>query len=138
MTTYDLPSAMVSVDLDRDHREDLVGNHDGWDKVGYYLRDGNELLPEALSGIVANDVMNPQALSAGDINGDGCTDIAVASNSLGLSILKGQNCFPPRQTPRVTCGLTKPAAGLSVASLPATGGRSAATRTRQGVPLANQ
>ncbi len=88
----DLPLAMISRDFDGDGLDDLLVEHHGWGKVGLYLQSNGTLAAESLFGTPSASGFNPQAFSAGDVNGDGCTDVAMADINFGLVILRGKNC----------------------------------------------
>ena len=85
--TYDNPSALAVHDVDQDGKQDLVVGHMGWDSVGRYMGlDDGLSTEEQLSSVPFKGIS--KALALGDLNRDGCTDIAVA-NTFGMSVLYG-------------------------------------------------
>lgn len=91
---------MVGVDLDTDGKEDLLVGHSNWGQVGYYLQgDGalatNEInVPlSAFAGFQVDGSIGPDSMAAGDLNSDGCTDVAVAARYNGLQVFMGENCM---------------------------------------------
>lgn len=100
LDSYDIPEAVISADLDRDGRQDLVTLHGGWMNLGYYLQgEGGVLASEKLAPVPPASHYNTQGLAAGDVNGDGCTDVAIADYISDLTVLIGQNCHEPSPRP---------------------------------------
>ncbi|GHA72819.1 hypothetical protein GCM10007067_06770 [Lysobacter bugurensis] len=96
LQSYDIPSASISTDLNRDGRDDLVVLHGGWSNVGFYMQGPNGLQPERLFAAPVSSHPNPQGLGAGDVNGDGCSDVAYANSNQGVVLLYGKNCGLPK------------------------------------------
>jgi hypothetical protein len=93
--TADIPNGMLAHDLDRDGREDLVVGHRGWFQIGRYM--------QGLVGLDTTEVSTPApfdadsyALAAGDLNEDGCSDVAIADHNSGLVTLYGSGCSKAR------------------------------------------
>jgi len=82
--------ALSAADLDHDGDIDLLGAPFGGTAVEYYLQSGP-------MSWVKKTVATPDSgygLAAGDIDGDGCTDVAVADYYEDLVLLKGSGCTP--------------------------------------------
>ncbi|MBL8300442.1 MAG: VCBS repeat-containing protein [Rhodanobacteraceae bacterium] len=94
LASYQVPSTVESTDLDQDGRDDLAVLHSGWSRLGFYLQGEAGLEPEQLVAIPYQSHYNQQGLAFGDLNGDGCTDAAVALNSDGVVTLSGHDCAP--------------------------------------------
>lgn len=91
INTYDNPGVLIAHDFNLDGRKDLLVGHNGWDQVGIYQGGSTGLSTiERRWGVRFSGDSN--TLTIGDINHDGCTDVAVAS-SFGLSLLYGR-CVP--------------------------------------------
>ena len=89
LPTDDRPGVMQGEDIDGDGDDDLVVLHQG-DGVGVYLQEQNDLQPETTYGFYGGD-----AFAIGDLNSDGCKDIAYAVRSLGLYVYHGNGCQQP-------------------------------------------
>jgi hypothetical protein len=87
--SYDSPQAIDSVDLDGDGRSDVVTLHDYTPQAGVYLqRSDGTLGPEQLVPTPSStSYYHLQALSFGDVNGDGTTDVVFADRETGLVVL---------------------------------------------------
>jgi len=95
ITRYSSSGPMIAVDLDRDGRTDLAKAHTGWSYIGYYLQNSEGLAPETL--INAYQSMGRlYYFAAGDLNHDGCVDLAIARGSQSPVFVYGQGCAPPR------------------------------------------
>lgn len=94
LQTYDIPASLTAGDLDRDGRPDLVVGHSGWFAVGYYTQETGSFDAERRHGVIAPQAS--QGLAIGDINNDGCGDVAVATayDSDSLKVMFGHNCQP--------------------------------------------
>lgn len=110
---------MIATDLDRDGRTDLAIAHTGWGYVGYYLQTDAGLTPETVvEAYQLHGRLN--YFAAGDLNNDGCRDLAVARVSGSPVLLYGQGCVRRRVLSRplpaieaarpigVTTGLASP------------------------------
>jgi len=84
--THDAPVGVLARDLDRDGHDDLVvGSTDG--SVGVQLQGGTyaSLGGPAFAG-------DSSSLAAGDLDNDGCTDVAYTTATGGVAIAYGSNC----------------------------------------------
>lgn len=89
LATFDLPTGLLTHDLDGDGRLDLVVPHTAWSAVGRYMGGASGLARgERLSNVTVNSI-DDNAAALGDVNGDGCSDLVVAS-ALGLGVLHGR------------------------------------------------
>ncbi len=95
MWTYDLAVALTAVDLDHNGYQDLMLAHGGWHALGYYLQIHEGLEPERGAELPYATWYTPHGIDAGDIDGDGCSDAAVADYNHGLLLLKGTGCLEP-------------------------------------------
>lgn len=86
---------MIATDLDRDGRTDLATAHTGWSYIGYYLQTSYGLASEVLINAYQS-AGRKDYFAAGDLNHDGCVDLAIARVSQSPVLLYGQGCAPPR------------------------------------------
>lgn len=96
LESYDIPEPIVLADLDGNGLDDIVTVHGGWYKMGYYLQGPNGFEPETLVSVAISSFPTSHyrndGLAVGDINSDGCRDVAIADSIYGLLILTGSNC----------------------------------------------
>lgn len=92
---YSSSGPMIATDLDRDGRTDLATAHTGWSYIGYYLQTSVGLMPETLINAYQN-MGRTDYFAAGDLNHDGCVDLAISRWSQSPVLLYGQGCAPPR------------------------------------------
>jgi hypothetical protein len=91
LTSYDIPSAVVATDLDRDGRTDLVVAHGGWNELGVYRGTAAGTLgSETLFPIPYASDYPSRALAVGDVTGDGRPDVLLADYNNGLVLLRGR------------------------------------------------
>jgi hypothetical protein len=84
--SYDIPGAVVISDANGDGTQDIILTHGGFEALGVYLQgSGGALMPEQLYPL-SSPSYNPHCLAAGDINGDGFTDVVVAHYDYGLVV----------------------------------------------------
>lgn len=91
LASHDIPATIEAVDLDRDGRDDIGVLHSGWSRLGFYLQGTSGLGSEQLVTIPYQSHYRQQGLAFGDLDGDGCTDAAVALDS-GVATLAGYGC----------------------------------------------
>lgn len=92
---YPSSGPMIATDLDRDGRTDLATAHTGWSYIGYYLQTSAGLAPEILINAYQN-MGRKDYFASGDLNHDGCVDLAIGRWSQSLVLLYGQGCAPRR------------------------------------------
>lgn len=99
-STYDSAVTVLGRDMNSDGRDDLLVLHSGWSSVGYYqqaMRGGQSWLHDEVkyyqrqSGLPTDD-----AIAVGDLNHDGCLDVATSDYNYGLQVHHGQNCLRVR------------------------------------------
>lgn len=93
LPSYDNPGILLAHDLDRDGRDDLVVVHTGWSSLGFYLQGESGMGGEQRIDNLQTQMVNPHGLAAGDVDGDGCGDVAFVSEGY-LHLLYGQDCHP--------------------------------------------
>ncbi len=104
-TAYMHPEALLSADLDRDRLTDLLSpqfsSGTAWYYMQVYLQRDGMLEPLASPGppLGENFTPNEKQLAAGDLDSDGCTDVAMPNGQSGVTIFHGMNC---RQMAAVT------------------------------------
>lgn len=109
LATGDRPTAMQVTDIDGDGDDDLLVLHAG-DGIGLYLRDAGTLQPEVLTGFYGGTT-----LAVGDLNSDGCKDIAYAVANQGLTWQYGTGCQQPAvQLPDMAVALAASRASVTV------------------------
>jgi hypothetical protein len=95
LNSYDIPQTLRVADVNGDERDDVLVLHGGWERLGVYLQGDNGLEPEILFNIPYASNYSAEGLAVGDINSDGCLDVAIADHNYGLVTLLGENCLPP-------------------------------------------
>lgn len=88
------PEQILTTDLDSDGRADLL-MLDGY-SLRYLLQREGTFPEETFIGVGNAIGFESGRLASGDLNGDGCPDVAVASISDGLVVLEGANCSDRR------------------------------------------
>ena len=97
--TFDLPSDLAVVDLDGTGGNSVLVLHRGWSTLSIYSTDANGLSLGEMVSVPYGDY-GPNALATGDVDGDGCPDVAVAGGGSNLVVLRGQQCeSSPDTTP---------------------------------------
>ena len=93
--TYDNAEALTTADLDHDGYTDVLTMHGGWYRMGYYLQGRQGLAAESGAYVPYATQYSQHGLATGDLNGDGCTDAAIADYNNGLLVLAGNFCHEP-------------------------------------------
>ncbi|MDQ4039773.1 MAG: FG-GAP-like repeat-containing protein [Actinomycetota bacterium] len=93
---------LVVTDLDADGDPDVATVNSGNESTAVLLNDGSGVLGAAtvLPAETISNLLNQVAIAAGDINGDGNVDIAVANRSgkdMGVYFGRGNGVFDPQQ-----------------------------------------
>lgn len=86
-STYDIPQAAATADMNGDGLDDLVVMHGIWKAIGIYVQGVGGFDKEALFPIPVAD-MYPKSVALGDLNTDGKVDVAWTDSGGGLSIEK--------------------------------------------------
>lgn len=94
--TWHYPTALLTADLDGDRASDLLIDHPGWD-LSYHLgRDswlgGSVVVNDRYQTDIVTQGDGPQVISVGDLNGDGCKDLARAEIYAHLMVYFGVGC----------------------------------------------
>ena len=103
---FDGPADMVSADMNNDGKDDLLVLHGGWSSVGYQQQVAGGLEEEFKYYTLQSGNPRSPSIAVGDLNNDGCRDIALADYNHGLIVLPGQRCLrrsndsQPRVPPR--------------------------------------
>lgn len=93
---FDIPAEMLGVDMDGDQHDDLVVVHAGWRSIGVQYQRNGRFEPEVKFYTVQSGANSTPILATGDLNGDGCRDIAMADYNYGLVVLSGEKCLAIR------------------------------------------
>ena len=95
-SSYDIPEPIVVTDIDGDRRSDVIVLHGGWERVGVYLQGSTGLTPERLFPIPYATHYEHDGVAVGDLDSDGCKDLAFATYTEGLTITYGRDCVRTR------------------------------------------
>lgn len=89
---FDSPDELLAADMNGDARDDLLVVHGGWSSIGYHQQTDTGLEIEVKN--FTPQYGNPRlpALAVGDLNGDGCKDMAMADYNYGLIVMHGKRC----------------------------------------------
>ena len=102
IASYDIPETVEVADINRDGLDDVLVLHGGWTRLGVYLQGEEGLTDEHLVPIPYASHYSPHGLAIGDIDSDGCPDVAIADYNHGLVTLMGQSC---PEGPKLTRGV---------------------------------
>lgn len=103
--------ALETADLDRNGAQDLVVGHDGWGRITYYMQSEGQLQEPVVNEYGGLDGrVGMTSMAVGDIVGDSCPDVAVATSYYGLFLIRGQNCAA-RRAIAVVCRTRQPGTG---------------------------
>ncbi|WP_158636542.1 FG-GAP-like repeat-containing protein [Luteimonas marina] len=96
---FDVPEEMLAADMNGDGRDDLLVIHSGWSSVGYHEQTTDSGLDVEIKYYIPHS-SHPKtpSLAVGDLNGDGCKDVAIADRNHGLIVLAGRNCIVARRS----------------------------------------
>lgn len=89
---YDIPGELLGADMDGDARDDLLVVHGSWSSIGYMRQTDAGLDVEVKYHTVQSGLVQWPSLAAGDLDSDGCKDLAMADYNYGLIVLRGANC----------------------------------------------
>ncbi len=92
IASYDIPETVEVADINRDGLDDVLVLHGGWTQLGVYLQGPDGLTDEQLVPIPYASHYSPHGLAIGDIDSNGCPDVAIADYNHGLVTLMGQSC----------------------------------------------
>lgn len=85
-------AALAAVDMDRDGRTDLVALHEPSSSLEFFPGNASVFGNSEQRTPIPVSAHNPEALAIGDVNGDGCADVAIADRTRGLLVLHGHGC----------------------------------------------
>lgn len=93
MEVSDIPTSIIADDLNADGKDDVAITHFGWYSVSTFLQSEGRLLPAQTMRAMTNS-WHTDLLAAGDLNSDGCPDMAVANggDAMILQVLRGREC----------------------------------------------
>lgn len=91
--TQDVPVALVVSDLNRDGRDDLVVGSAAGRGIGVDLQGDEGYTSLGGDAVFAGD---SNSIATGDLDDDGCTDIAYVTDTGGVAIGHGSNCVRAR------------------------------------------
>lgn len=97
---YDSPDELLGADMNGDARDDLLVVHGGWSSIGYQEQVDTGLDTEVKHFTLQSANPSLPALAAGDLNGDGCKDLAMADYNYGLIVMHGRQCVVEREGSR--------------------------------------
>jgi hypothetical protein len=140
---FDVPQDLLAQDMDGDGRTDLLVVHGGWHAIGLHQGTGIGLDTEIKYYIDESSNQTFPALATGDLNGDGCRDVAMGDRNFGLVVLTGKACVtempgsqpiavPPKPQQAGSGAQASPVAGEAMA----VGPLSLAARRMLGHPFA--
>ena len=93
MDGFQIPQSVVAADLNSDGLDDAAVMHAGWYSIGLYSQWQGELLQAQRMPAMTNS-QDPGLMAVGDLNSDGCPDIALANagDSMILQVFRGREC----------------------------------------------
>ncbi len=107
LDSFDLPEPIAVADIDGNGLDDIVTVHGGFSTLGYYLQGVNGFDPEVRVGIgrptyQPTSSYRPDGLALGDLDSDGCLDVAIADYQFGVLVLAGKDC---KRAPAANAGI---------------------------------
>lgn len=89
------PTDLDITDLDQDGKQDILVAHLGSRAISYFLLEQGILSEERTQNFsYGDDFVDQTSQAAGDLDGDGCPEVAVAMRYDGLLVMKGNGCSP--------------------------------------------
>jgi len=85
-------SIAIAADLDNNGEQDLLVAHSEWFRVTYYLQHDGKLDEKQVRGFDGRGPVQESGMAVGDLNGDGCRDVAIAGSYDGLFLMRGSGC----------------------------------------------
>lgn len=85
------PDKALPADMNMDGKADLVVLRSGG-YLSYYENRGGELITEKYFAGPYQTFGGLTPISVGDLNGDGCRDVAISNNNYGLVVWHGKGC----------------------------------------------
>jgi hypothetical protein len=110
LAALDIGRSVVIADLNMDGRNDVLVLHRGSDRMSIFFQDASGVL-DLTPGEVLSTLEQPLAAAAGDLNGDGRNDIAVAHRAVPSVIAYLQDCSGRLGKQRPCEGPVAPAEG---------------------------
>lgn len=92
------PEGTIAADLDHNGYPDFLSFHGGFSLLSFRLQGPDGLSSPKGVSIPYSSHFPYDAVASGDLNGDGCIDVAAAGYHIGLIVLHGQNCYEPPTT----------------------------------------
>jgi hypothetical protein len=94
-SAYALPHDVIVADFENDAVNEVVVTHHSSPAVAIHRTDSSGVLPGAEFYWMSLSSMDEQMLDAGDVDDDGCLDLAVARGPSGATLLRGRTCLAP-------------------------------------------
>lgn len=128
-SAFDIPEEMIGADINGDRKDDLLVVHAGWHSIGYHQQTGGKLGPEIKYYIAQPGNLQTPAIAVGDLNHDGCKDVAMANHNYGLVLLHGRTCMRPKNGSRPLLPPRPPVSQQTGAEMPAADSRAQPAKT---------
>lgn len=121
---FDVPQELRAVDMNGDGQSDLLVVHGGWHAIGLHQGTGIGLDTEIKYYTDESSNQTFPALATGDLNSDGCPDVAMGDRNFGLVVMTGTACVTemPGSPPLVVPPKPQQASGDSPSSAEGNGG----------------